>query len=175
MAKTKKFASSIEDSLIGRQNSNESENTVTKTVKTLKTTETSQTPETLKTSKPLPASETIAKLKTKETTKTLETVAVGFNLTEEDAKFIKRASAWNRITKEELFHAVFTEALSYEIDFDDPDYDLFSERFKKPVRYTTKIDKELYQKMQDHAANCYLKINGYINYMIRLYRNKHES
>ena len=64
------------------------------------------------------------------------------------------------------------ETLDYDIDFEDPDYELFTERFKKSARYTTRIDAELYEKMQKRATEGYLNITGYINYMIRKYREK---
>ena len=51
---------------------------------------------------------------------------------------------------------------------------MFTERFKKEARYTTRIEKELYDKMKEKAMNNYLKINGYINYVIRRYRLEHE-
>jgi len=99
---------------------------------------------------------------------------IGFSITEEDSKFIRKAAIKTRMTKEEFFSMVFTETLSFDIDFDDPDYELFTERFKKAARYTTRIDKSLYEQMQEKAADNYLNITGYINYMIRKYRKRNE-
>lgn len=103
-----------------------------------------------------------------------EYTAIGFNLTFEDARYIHRASIRYGISKEKLFDTIFNEMLDYEIDENDPDYILFSERFKKESRCTTRIDVDLYKKMQKTAANNYLKINGYINYVIRKYRLKNK-
>lgn len=102
-------------------------------------------------------------------------VPIGFNLTSEDARFIHRTSIRNEISKEELFGIIFSEMLDYEIDEEDPDYKLFSERFKKEVRYTTRVNEDLYKKMRKTATENYLKINGYINFVIRKYRLKHET
>ena len=102
-------------------------------------------------------------------------VPIGFNLTSEDARFIHRASIRNEMSKEELFGIIFSEMLDYEIDEDDPDYKLFSERFKKEVRYTTRVNEDLYKKMRKTATENYLKINGYINFVIRKYRLKYET
>jgi len=102
-------------------------------------------------------------------------VPIGFNLTSEDARFIHRASIRNEMSKEELFGIIFSEMLDYEIDEDDPDYKLFSERFKKEVRYTTRVNEDLYKKMRKTATENYLKINGYINFVIRKYRLNHET
>ena len=107
--------------------------------------------------------------------KSASLVTVGFNIMQEDSGFIRRTSIANRMSKEDLFDTIFREALTYEIDEYDPEYETFSNRFKREVRYTTRIDKELYEQMQEHAAKSYLKISGYINYVIRKYKKLHNT
>lgn len=172
----KGFASSIGNALEGRSLSSDTVDQDTE-VKELKKAITNQSNEEQSTESKEANNKITKKAVTKKSatkSKTKEYTAIGFNLTFEDARYIHRASIRYGMSKEKLFDAIFNEMLDYEIDENDPDYILFSERFKKESRCTTRIDVDLYKKMQKTAANNYLKINGYINYVIRKYRLKNK-
>lgn len=206
MAKTKKFASSIETSLEGRSlslDTNENINTNneydSKNLKEIRNDINSTSERNERDSKNLNNSNTISDINITNTaneysehdSKNLSGVnfdtinesvntsqvteshllrSIGFNISAEDAEFIRQEAIKSRMTKEQYFTQLFTETLDYDVDINDSLYKKFTERFKKDVRYTTRIDAELYQKMQDKAIECCLKINGYINYMICRYR-----
>lgn len=167
------FASSIVDSLEGRSTKKESKKMVDKKVKNKPTLKNEAKTPVMSISVPKEGKkgkEEKAKIRKEEK----ELVVIGFNISKEDSTFVRRSAIKNGLSKEAFFSFLFKETLSYKIDYNDETYLMFTERFKKEARYTTRIEKELYDKMKEKAMNNYLKINGYINYVIRRYRLEHE-
>lgn len=167
------FASSIVDSLEGRATKRETKKMVDKKVKKKPTLKNEAKTSVINVSVPKEekkGKEEKAKIRKEEK----ELVVIGFNISKEDSTFVRRSAIKNGLSKEAFFSFLFEETLSYKIDYNDETYLMFTERFKKEARYTTRIEKELYDKMKEKAMNNYLKINGYINYVIRRYRLEHE-
>lgn len=167
------FASSIVDSLEGRSTKKEPKKMVDKKVKNKPTLKNEAKTPVINVSVPKEekkGKEEKAKIRKEEK----ELVVIGFNISKEDSTFVRRSAIKNGLSKEAFFSFLFKETLSYKIDYNDETYLMFTERFKKEARYTTRIEKELYDKMKEKAMNNYLKINGYINYVIRRYRLEHE-
>lgn len=172
------FASSIVDSLEGRSTKKEPKKMVDKKVKNKPTLKNEaktpvmsiSVPKEEKKGKEKKGKEEKAKIRKEEK----ELVVIGFNISKEDSTFVRRSAIKNGLSKEAFFSFLFKETLSYKIDYNDETYLMFTERFKKEARYTTRIEKELYDNMKEKAMNNYLKINGYINYVIRRYRLEHE-
>lgn len=167
------FASSIVDSLEGRSTKKEPKKMVDKKVKKKPALKNETKTPVMNVSIPKEekkGKEEKAKIRKEEK----ELVVIGFNISKEDSTFVRRSAIKNGLSKEAFFSFLFEETLSYKIDYNDETYLMFTERFKKEARYTTRIEKELYDKMKEKAMNNYLKINGYINYVIRRYRLEHE-
>ena len=167
------FASSIVDSLEGRSTKKEPKKMVDKKVKNKPTLKNEAKTPVMSISVPKEekkGKEEKAKIRKEEK----ELVVIGFNISKEDSTFVRRSAIKNGLSKEAFFSFLFKETLSYKIDYNDETYLMFTERFKKEARYTTRIEKELYDKVKENAMNNYLKINGYINYVIRRYRLEHE-
>lgn len=167
------FASSIVDSLEGRATKRETKKMVDKKVKKKPALKNETKTPVMNVSIPKEekkGKEEKAKIRKEEK----ELVVIGFNISKEDSTFVRRSAIKNGLSKEAFFSFLFEETLSYKIDYNDETYLMFTERFKKEARYTTRIEKELYDKMKEKAMNNYLKINGYINYVIRRYRLEHE-
>lgn len=167
------FASSIVDSLEGRSTKKEPKKMLDKKVKNKPNLKNEAKTPVMSISVPKEGKkrkEEKAKIRKEEK----ELVVIGFNISKEDSTFVRRSAIKNGLSKEAFFSFLFKETLSYKIDYNDETYLMFTERFKKEARYTTRIEKELYDKMKEKAMNNYLKINGYINYVIRRYRLEHE-
>jgi predicted DNA binding CopG/RHH family protein len=101
--------------------------------------------------------------------------SICFETTFERADYIRRMSFRNHLTKEEMYAALFEDTMSLEIDFKDPLYRSLTERSKKDTKITTRLNKDLLQRMRDRAADNYMNIGAYINYVIQKHMEEHDN